>query len=448
MSGLDEKTREIMNVGKRQSLALPIALEEGAPPVYVRASLAVLSSLIILLLVWANIAHVKEISAAPGEITPSTPIRKIAHLEGGIVDALPVKVGDVVKDGDPLVLLSHESADDGFSRTKARQADLYIRAERLSAQVDGRQPIYSKYEKEWPSLVAEHKKIYATATAQHTSEMQSLVSRVASAKAEYNSAKVSHDEAREQIELAQEQFDIQNSLIESGFTSKQALLEAKSLLSVSRSAVADAAARHERTRRELQMAELEKDRKDAEYRNIVAEERTKAIAELLELEQTLLVSRNRDQRLTIRASTSGTINMLTVTGTGDVIRPGEVIAEIVPLNAQMIAEVRLATKDIGHVSMGQKAEITLTTFDKKRYGVLTGVITHISADTHFDERTGESYYPAKIKLKATTKKETRLLEKVSPGMEVNVRIITNSRSMMTYLLKPVVRSVEGAFSER
>ena len=437
-----------ISLGQRESLALPIELEEGAPPLLFRVALITIASVTILLLLWASIARVQEISYAIGEITPSSPVREIAHLEGGIVSIKAVEVGDVVDIGTELVQLSRQSADDNFARFSARQAELQIRIERLRAQADDRLPDFSMFNKNWPTLVSEHRKIFSSAVDQFSSEIEALKSQEISTEAELRSAKVAQKEANEQLKLASEQFKIQNDLIEDGFTSKQALLEAKSVLSVSRSSLANATARHEEAKRARNALLIEKERKNAEYKNAVAEEKAKAVAELLELEQSLLISEDRDSRLSIRSPIVGIVNSLSVSGAGDLVRPGEVVAEIVPIDAKMIAEVRIPTKDIGHVKLQQNAEITITTFDKKQHGTLTGKISNISADSHIDERTGEKFYRAEIQLSPANQREEKLAKKVLPGMEISVRIITNSRSIVAYLLKPVARSVETAFSER
>ncbi len=434
--------------GERQSLSMPIELEEGAPPHLVNAALTVISSLMIGLLVLSNLAQVREFSIAMGNIAPLEETREIAHLEGGIVKQILVQPGESVSTGAALVELRPESADDSHARFVTRQAGLKIRIERLGAMAENRVPDFTSYKNNWPSLVLENEKLYDVATEEKTQSLKGLDARIASAEAEFKAAKTSHKEAKEQLTLSREQFKIQDELIKDGFTSKQALLEAKSSLSSSRASLADAASRFEKAERDLQAAQAEHDRVAAQYQNAAAEERTSALAELLELEQSIVSSKDRDARLVIRAPVDGVVNDIAVGGAGAVVRPGTVIAQIVPSNTTLIGEVRLNPKDIGHIDLGQQAEITVTTFDPKRHGVLKGVVSHISADTFLDERTGEYYYKAKIAVENQTRKERALTEKLSAGMEIQVKVITRSRSLMTYLLKPVANSLDGAFSER
>ena len=435
-------------VGDRQGLALPIALEEGAPPVYFKSALAILSGLVVSLLIWANIAQVRETSLAPGEITPSEAIRKIAHLEGGIVDTVAVKQGDIVDAGQELFHLRPESGDGGFARFAARRAGLRITVERLSAQASGRTPDFSEFADKWPSLVMEHQSTFDTARAEHHSAMLALSEREASTKAERDGAAAAVKDKASLLNLAKEQLKIQEKLIEGGFTSRQALLEAKSAVLSASGALTTAETESIQAQKMFNTAVAERERAQAEYRANASEQRAQRVAELLELEETIVISEDRDNRLTVRAPIAGIINNINVTGNGDVVRPGETIAEIVPTSAEMIADVRVDPKDIGHIELGQRAEVTVTTFDPKKHGVLEGRISHISADSFIDEKTGRSFYRVHVEFDAKDERGHALRNKLAPGMETTVKIITNSRSMMIYILKPIARSLENAFSER
>lgn len=435
-------------LGDHQGLALPIELEEGGPPVYAESALAIISGLIVFLLIWANIAHVRETSLAPGEIAPSEAVRRIAHLEGGIVERVNAEEGDIVKEGEELVRLRAESSDGSFARYGARRAALELRIEQLTAQAEGRSPDFSAFEEEWPALALEHQANFDAAAAEHLLAMRGLEEREAVTKAELDGASATAKEKAQQKKLADEQLDIQEKLIEGGFTSKQALLEAKSGALAAAEALSLARTRLVQARKNHNAAIAEKDRTQAEFRAAASKERAQAADELAEVQETLIISEDRDARLAVRAPTAGIINHIAVTGGGDVVRPGEIVAEIVPIGAKMIADVRVSPKDIGHIDIGQDAEVTVTTFDPKKHGVLNGKISHISADSFIDETTGDPYYKVHIDFSGAEGRERKLVEKLSPGMETSVKIITNKRSMMVYLLKPIVRSVDNAFSER
>ncbi len=435
-------------VGERHGLALPLELEEGAPPHHAKATMAIISGLFILILVWANIAHVREVSVAIGEIAPYGSTREAAHFEGGIIEEILAKPGDTVTQGQALAKLRPESSGGEFDRLAARQASLELRAERMAAQSESRSPDFSMWLVDWPSLVTEQQSIYDANTAQHEAIMAGFVSRETSAKAEVIKAAAQLESETDLLQYAREQLAIQDELIDEGFTSKQTYLQAKSNVASANAAAIVARTRLDQARDALNAAAADRAGAEAEYKSRIAEERATILAELEELKKPFMSSRDRSDRLVVRAPVAGVVNDVLVDGSGDVVRPGGVIAEITPTGAEYFAEVRIEPKDIGHIAPGQSTDVTVTTFDPNRYGKLTGDISHISADSFTDERSGKAYYIAYIALNEQKIGKGKNAHALSPGMEVRAEIVTQSRTMMQYILKPVSRSLDRAFTER
>ncbi|WP_395073599.1 HlyD family type I secretion periplasmic adaptor subunit [Hyphococcus sp.] len=435
-------------VGERHALALPIELEEGAPPHLARAAMAVLSGIVIFLLLWANVANVRELSVAMGEIAPYGSTREAAHFEGGIVEEILVAPGDTVAAGQALAKMRPESGGGEFDRLSARRATLAIRAERMDAQAQKREPNFAAWAADWTSQVDEQRAIFDAAVAQHQAAIDTFTSRETSAGAEVTKAEAELAANTDLLSFAREQLAIQEELIGDGFTSKQSYLQAKSAVAETNAAVIVARTRLDQARDALKAAQADRAGAQAEYNNRLAEERATVIGELRELEQPLLSLADRSDRLTVRAPVAGTVNAVLVNGAGDVVRPGGVVAEITPTGAEFFAEVRVAPKDIGHVTPGQRTDVTVTAFDPNRYGKLSGKVSHISADNFTDERTGEPYYIAYIALEQQHVGKGHNNRALTPGMQVRAEIVTQSRSLMQYILKPVARSLDQAFTER
>ncbi|WP_428409342.1 HlyD family type I secretion periplasmic adaptor subunit [Hyphococcus sp.] len=435
-------------VGERHGLSLPLELEEGAPPHLAKSAMAVVSGLFIFLLVWANIAHVRELSVATGEIAPYGSTREAAHYEGGIIEELLVKPGDSVSEGQPLAKLRAESGGGEFDRLGARRASLEIRAERMAAQMERREADFSLWRDTWLNLVTEQEAVFEAASAQHRAAMETFISREASAQAEVIKAEAELKTETDLLQYAREQLAIQDELIDEGFTSKQTYLQAKSNVASAKMTVVVAQTRLDQARDALNAASAERAGAEAEYKSRIAEERASILSELAEIEQPFMSSRDRSDRLTVRAPVAGVVNEIFINGAGDVVRPGGVIAEITPTGAEFFAEVRINPKDIGHISPGQTTDISVTTFDPNRYGKLTGQVSHISADSFTDERTGEAYYIASIALDEQKIGKGAYSHTLTPGMQVRAEIVTQSRTLMQYILKPVNRSLDRAFTER
>lgn len=436
------------NVGERHGLALPIELEEGAPPFLAKATMAILSGLIIALLVWANIARVREMSVGVGQITPAGLTREAAHLEGGIIDSVLVAPGDVVVEGQPLARLRADTANGEYNRYDARRASLTLRAERLAAEAAGREPDFAAYESAWPDLVREQRELFVAAKRRQEATIASLIARETSAVSELKKTEAEAAAQTDLLKFAREQLAIQEQLIGEGFTSKQIYLQAKSAVATAEASAAAAAVRRDQASGAVEAARSEREAAEADYLARIGEERAGVIGELAELEKPIDAMKNRADRLTLRAPVAGVVNEVFVHGAGDVVRPGGVVAQITPSGSEVFAEVRIRPMDIGHVAVGQKTDVSVTTFDPNRYGKLKGRISHISADSFTDERTGEPYYVAFVALESQTIGKGRRARPLTPGMQVRAEIITQSRTLMQYALKPVVRSLDQAFTER
>jgi len=435
-------------VGERHGLALPIELEEGAPPYLASTALSIISGLILILLVWANIAQIRELSIAMGEIAPYGSTRQIAHLEGGIVKDVFVAPGDFVDAYEPLAEIRSESEGGNYDRYIVRRANLVLRVERLDAQTENREPDFSSYQEHHSTLAKEQIAIFEASTTQHQAAINALNAQEASATSEVEKAQAAHKAQIELLQYAEERLTMQDKLIEKGFTSRQSYLEAKVSATTARASVAEAKTHLEQARRALTGATSVLASRDAEYLNLIAEERAGAVAELVELKEPMMSLKDRAERLIIRAPVAGVVKDITVNGAGDVIPPGGLVAEITPIGEVLFAEIRIQPKDIGHITVGQKTEISVTTFDPNRYGKLDGHISHISAGSFADQRTGDTYYTAYVALDRQDVGKGKLIRQLAPGMEVRAEIITQSRTLMQYMLKPVARSLDHAFTER
>ncbi len=325
------------SVGERHGLALPIELEEGAPPQIARAAMAVISGLVIVLLVWANIAHIRELSIANGEIAPYGSTREAAHLEGGIIDQLLVEPGDVVTQNQALAKLRAEGSGGEVDRLAARRASLAIRAERMDAQAGAREPDFAAWLNNWPALVAEQKSVFEAEVAKQDAAMATIISRETSAKAEVLKSEAQLLAETELLEFAREQLAIQDQLIDEGFTSKQSHLQAKSAVATAQANAAVAESRLQQARDALEAATADRAGAEADYKSKLAEERSSVIGELAELEQPFSALQDRSDRLTVRAPVAGVVNAVLVNGHGDVVRPGGVVAEITPTGAKLFA---------------------------------------------------------------------------------------------------------------
>ncbi|WP_422383223.1 HlyD family type I secretion periplasmic adaptor subunit [Roseibium album] len=428
------------------SLDMPLELEDGPPPFAYRRILQVLSLGAAAFLGWSIVGQVREVAKASGEIVPAGKIQTVGHLEGGIVAEVLVEEGQLVEKGTPLVRLQESATSNDLEKVRTRLQFLAREEQRLtnySREEKNGDPRFSGdfdfSEAQQAALEAQKKAI--------EQEQQALKARINEKEAELASVLERISFQRTQVEIEQEKFAIQESLFDQGYTSKRRFLDAKSAHQIAQSELSELIGRKGRAEAQLAEAKASLERFIAVEAEELAEERSRVVQERSELAFEAEKQRDRFDRLYVRAPASGHVKTLNLKGPGSVVAPGDVVAEIVPSDSNLVAEVRVSPRDIGHVEVGDEAEIAVTTFDPNIQGTLKGEVSVVSASSFRDEY-GNYYFKAKIPLSSNMIGKGSQEETISPGMVVDAKIVTGSKSVMQYLLKPVTRAIGDPLSER
>ena len=185
----------------------------------------------------------------------------------------------------------------------------------------------------------------------------------------------------------------------------------------------------------------------SQRRNEALEETGRVAADLASVRETARRLKDRVTRLDILAPVHGIVKGLTTNTLGGVIPPGGLVTEIVPIDRELVVEARISPVDIGHIAVGHKATVKVTTFDFARFGSIEGTVTKISAST-FKDRENEVYYKAEVRLESTFVGESSKANRILPGMVTEIDINTGTRTVLRYLLRPVFQSLDVALSER
>jgi len=428
------------------SLDIPLELEEGPPPVAYRRVLQVLSVTAAAFLVWAAVGQVREVANATGEIVPAGKVQTIGHLEGGIVAEVLVQEGQLVEKGTALVRLQETATSSDLEKVQTRLKYLATEEQRLASTGSGTAANGLRLNVGSGFSEAQQAAFDAQAKALET-EQQALQARISEKQAELTSIveRIAFQETR--VEIEQEQFRIQETLFDQGYTSKRRYLETKSALQNAQSQLSELVGMRGKVQAQLAEAEASLERSIAVAAEEQAVERSRVVQERSELAFEAEKQRDRYDRLFVRAPVRGHIKALYLKGPGSVLPPGEVVAEVVPSASDLVAEVRISPRDIGHVEVGDEAEISVTTFDPNIEGTLKGEVSVISASSFRDE-DGNYYFKALIPLASNTIGEGAFAGTVSPGMVVNAKILTGSKSILQYMLKPVTRAIGDPLSER
>lgn len=355
------------------------------------------------LLVWASLAKIDQVTRGHGKVIPSSKVQTIQSLEEGIVIGVPVREGDIVENGQPVLYLDDTVAKANYTETASRRDLVIARMSRLQAEANGfEDPVYPD------SIDSEISKI----------ENELFFARRADYFARVSGVEQLLEHSRSQLSI---------------------LLRGQKSM----------------TKLDLIQAEIDVSTSERNLNTLVSETRRNALeshdslrAELASLNSALVRYQDVLDRKILRSPTHGTVNSIQISGEGRVIGGGENLMEIVPINDSLLVEANIRPEDIGFIHSNQNATVKFTAYDYIIYGGISGVVEYIGVDTIMNEQ-GEIYYPVRIRTNSTTmgSKNGRELS-IIPGMVAEVDILAGQKSVLQYLLTPLNRAREKALTEQ
>jgi adhesin transport system membrane fusion protein len=362
---------------------------------------------VALFLTWAAFAWVDEIVRAPGQIVSSSRPQIIQNLEGGILAELDVAEGQVVEAGQVLARLHGTLYQSKVDELRDQIAALEIRRNRLAAEMAGASDFDAPVAlaARLPAIVASERTLLAARQAD-------FIAR--------------RDGARQVMDQAAKEMDLMESMLERELVP---LIEVTRARKVFR----DAENRHSDI-----ITQTELDR---------ATEYSRTLAEIAALTQGLKAGEDQLGRTVLVAPMRGVVNKLSVTTIGGVVRPGEEILQIAPLDEEMFIEARVKPENIATVRVGQKATVKLSAYDYTAWGTLQAEVTVVSADTFRDERSrnpdGDPHYKVTLKVDPASRTGRAAGMEIRPGMQATVELQTGGKTVLTYLTKPLWKSREA-----
>lgn len=399
------------------------------------------------LMIWAYFTEVETVARSQGRVIPSGKLQLVQNLEGGIVTAIHVRAGQRVQEGEPLVSLSETQFDSDLQSRNQQVYALSARIARLKAESDGKSPVFEKaLLRKGKEFVEQERNAFDSRKTQLRTQLDMLQAQIDQKNQELQEMRIALATATKTLELGREEQVILSRLVAKGLEPKLELVRLERTL-------ADAAGREETARasiKKIQAAVSETlARKESAIRQFRAEaqaEANKTLAEYRSLQEVLPGLQDKKGRTEMRSPVTGVVNRVLVSTVGGVVKPGEPIVEVVPLNDKLVLEANVIPSDIGFVKLGQKARIKLTAYDYSIFGAMEGTVTQIAPDAVSTEK-GESYYIARIETAAALNSRGKQLD-VMPGMQAQVDIVTGYKTIWDYLAKPLVAVRENAFRER
>lgn len=424
------------------------ALIDDAPRI-VRLTIWGVIGFFVFMLLWAHFAIIDEVTKGEGKAIPSSRIQKIQNLEGGIVAQIYVHEGQIVEAGAPLIRLDDTRFASNVGETEAERVSMELRVERLSAEVEDRPlKITDAARKAVPNQVSNEESLYASRRQQLADEIGGLQQQLLQRQQELREFSSKQEQYRNSLNLLRQEIGMSEPLVAQGAISpvevlrlKRSEVETRGMLDGTTLAIPRAQAAINEVQRKV-------DETRGKFRSEALAQLNEARTLLSKAQATSKGLEDRVSRTMVTSPVRGIVKQMLVNTVGGVIQPGSDMAEVVPLDDTILVEAKIRPQDIAFLHPGQEAMIKFTAYDYTIYGGLKGKLEQIGADTVMDEEKKNTFYIIKLR---TDRSHLGTDEKpllIIPGMVASVDIITGKKSILSYLLKPIIKSRAEAMHER
>ena len=414
-------------------------------PLRARILLKSVGIALAIAIMWAAVSRLDEVTRGEGKVIPSRQLQVLQSLDGGVVEEILVKDGDVVDAEQVLLRIDPTRFASSVRESRVQYSALVVKAARLKALTEGTPfKVPDEIAKEDPKTVEEERRLYES--RRNELETQSSIARqqLAQRQQELVEVRARHEQASKSYDISARELAVTKPLIASGAVSEVELLRLERDVARFRGERDMASAQISRIQASISEANHKLEEVGLAFRNESGKELGETMARLNALAEGSVGLSDKVTRSVLRSPVKGTVKRVLVNTVGGVVQPGKDVIEIVPLEDNLLLEARVQPRDIAFLRPGQKVVVKFTAYDFSIYGGLDGKLEHIGADSVVDEK-GNAYYTVRVR---TNKPTLGNNLPVIPGMIVEVDIITGEKSVLTYLLKPVLRAKARALSER
>lgn len=358
---------------------------------------------------WAYFAELDQITRAPGSVIASSRTQVIQSQDGGTLEQLLVREGDSVSAGQVLARIDRTRAETTYLETRAKAVGLAASSARLRAEVFGGQPKFAAGIEDYPEFKSNQIDLFNKRRAALREELDAL------------------DKMRA---LVEQELEMNLPLVKSGDVSRTEVL---------------------RLQRQVADLKAQMTNKRNKYFQDAQAELNKAEEDLASVKQTMAQRKEQLVQTELKAPVRGVVKNVKVTTLGGVIRPGDEVMNIVPIEDDLLIEAKVSPADIAFLSLGASATVKIDAYDYTIYGGLPGKLSFISADTLSENlREDEKpYYRVHVRTSGRTfSKNPNTKYEILPGMTATVEIKTGQKTVLQYLIKPLVKTVSESLGER
>ncbi len=414
-------------------------------PLKTRRLLYAIALSVVVMIVWATFAEVDIVTRGQGKVIPSRQVQILGSQDGGVITEILVREGDLVQQGELLLKLDQTRSQSNLGENMAERSGLIVRAARLRAMVDGQpfEPTQAMLT-DTADIVYQEKQLYDSRLEEL--EVQKGIARqqLKQRREELRELGVRRGQLGRELELATEELSRTTPMIESGAVSPVEVLRLQREVNKAEGELKQTRAQLSRVSASISEAEGKLAGVDLEFSNGVREQLADTVNRINALTEAGAGLSDRVRQTNLLSPVTGTIKQLLYNTVGGIVLPGRDIVELIPADDSLLVEVRVRPQDIAFMAPGQVANVKVTAYDFVVYGGLEGKVEQIGADTVLDEE-GNAFYEVSVR---TTTVAFGKDQPIIPGMTVEVDILTGKKTIMAYLMKPVLRAQQRSLSER
>lgn len=400
---------------------------------------------LLALLVWAGIARVDEVTRGEGKVVSSRSLQTVQSLDGGVVTAILVREGEVVEQGQVLLKIDETRATSSARENAAMSLSLAARVARLRALAEGT-PFAPPEAKDADDqrVVEEERRLFEMRRAELQGQVSISQQQLAQRQQELGEVRARKAAADSNLALSQQELARTRPLLASGAVSEVDIIKLERDVARSRGETEQASAQILRVGAAIGEAQRKVSETELAFRNEARKELAEALGRLNALGESAVGLQDKVDKSQLKSPVRGRVQRVLANTVGGVVQPGKDIVEIVPLDDALVLETKVQPRDIAFIRPGQSAMVKFTAYDFSVYGGLEATVENISPDTVVDEK-GNAFYLVRVR---TLKNKLGERLPIIPGMTAEVDVLTGSKSILSYLLKPVLKVRESALRER
>ena len=406
------------------------------------ASLLIMVSFFLLatLLIWSVISPIDEVVKAQGKVIPSKQVQAIQNLEGGILQELKVREGQIVQKGEVVAILDDTGIKSSYQEQKNNYIKLLARIQRLDDEVHEDDEVTFDEQLENYADVKDHERqLFKSSRQSYLSKLSEVDYEIERAKAELHAARSNFLILKDNYKVAEEEMAVNEAAYKKNAISKVDYIKEKQRINELKASLKKVELEIPQLRANFHAMETKKEKIKQNYKSELLKERSDIEIKLEQFQAQATTLEDKVERTILTAPETGTIKEIYINTIGGVVRPGMVIMDLVPVDDKLLIEAKVNPRDIGFIHKGLKCKVKFTAFDFSKYGGLEGLVDYVSADSITDKK-GNSFYQVRVltsKTSLSDKKGGHL--QIIPGMQTEVDIIVDQKSILEYIVKPVLR---------